>query len=94
MSRPLLQVPCSTRCVLTFNSPLASTTDDVQIGYTVMIVLIEIIIADITSLRSRLISSYVPAIPFLVSNLQPMSPRLLTVFRSTLGSAAMSVKQY
>ncbi|KAH6622208.1 siderochrome-iron transporter-like protein Sit1 [Boeremia exigua] len=38
-----------------------------QVGYTVMIVLIEIIIADITSLRSRLIGSYVPALPFLVN---------------------------
>lgn len=38
-----------------------------QVGYTVMIVLIEIVIADITSLRSRLFFSYVPAIPFLVS---------------------------
>jgi SIT family siderophore-iron:H+ symporter-like MFS transporter len=37
-----------------------------QVGYTVMIVLIEIVIADITSLRSRLLFSYVPAIPFLV----------------------------
>lgn len=38
-----------------------------------MIVLIEIIIADITSLRSRLLFSYVPAIPFLVSCLHQMS---------------------
>ncbi|KAF1933668.1 siderochrome-iron uptake transporter [Didymella exigua CBS 183.55] len=38
-----------------------------QIGYTVMIVLIEIVIADITSLRSRLFFSYVPAIPFLIN---------------------------
>ncbi|KAJ4353159.1 ferrioxamine B transporter [Ascochyta clinopodiicola] len=38
-----------------------------QIGYTTMIVLIEIIIADITSLRSRLFFSYVPAIPFLIN---------------------------
>lgn len=38
-----------------------------QIGYTVVIVLIEIIIADITSLRSRLFFSYVPAIPFLIN---------------------------
>ncbi|KAJ8104885.1 hypothetical protein OPT61_g10514 [Boeremia exigua] len=38
-----------------------------QVGYTVMIVLIEIIIADITSLRSRLFFSYVPAIPFLIN---------------------------
>ncbi|KAH9866005.1 ferrioxamine B transporter [Plenodomus biglobosus] len=38
-----------------------------QVGYTVIIVLIEIIIADITSLRSRLFFSYVPAIPFLIN---------------------------
>lgn len=38
-----------------------------QIGYTVIIVLIEVIIADITSLRSRLLFSYVPAIPFLIN---------------------------
>ncbi|KAH7089591.1 siderochrome-iron transporter-like protein Sit1 [Paraphoma chrysanthemicola] len=38
-----------------------------QVGYTVVIVLIEIIIADITSLRSRLLFSYVPAIPFLIN---------------------------
>ncbi|KAH7389870.1 siderochrome-iron transporter-like protein Sit1 [Pyrenochaeta sp. MPI-SDFR-AT-0127] len=38
-----------------------------QIGYTVVIVLIEIIIADITSLRSRLLASYIPAIPFLIN---------------------------
>lgn len=40
-----------------------------QVGYTVMIVLIEIVIADITSLRSRLFFSYVPAIPFLVRSI-------------------------
>jgi SIT family siderophore-iron:H+ symporter-like MFS transporter len=38
-----------------------------QVGYTTIIVLIEIIIADITSLRSRLLCSYVPAIPFLIN---------------------------
>ncbi|KAH7392045.1 siderochrome-iron transporter-like protein Sit1 [Phaeosphaeria sp. MPI-PUGE-AT-0046c] len=38
-----------------------------QVGYTVIIVLIEVIIADITSLRSRLLFSYVPAIPFLIN---------------------------
>lgn len=39
-----------------------------QVGYTVVIVLIEVIIADITSLRSRLLFSYIPALPFLVSH--------------------------
>ncbi|KAF1912070.1 siderochrome-iron transporter-like protein Sit1 [Ampelomyces quisqualis] len=38
-----------------------------QIGYTVVIVLIEVIIADITSLRSRLLFSYIPALPFLIN---------------------------
>ncbi|KAI4679711.1 uncharacterized protein J4E84_008234 [Alternaria hordeiaustralica] len=38
-----------------------------QIGYTTIIVLIEIIIADITSLRSRLFFSYIPAVPFLIN---------------------------
>lgn len=38
-----------------------------QIGFTVVIVLVEIIIADITSLRSRVFLSYVPALPFLVN---------------------------
>lgn len=59
-----------------------------QVGYTVMIVLIEIVIADITSLRSRLFFSYVPAIPFLVrSGLRGPSQRL-TDCRSILGSVA------
>jgi len=44
-----------------------------QIGYTTVIVLIEIIIADITSLRSRLFFSYIPAVPFLVSNVTSRS---------------------
>ncbi|KAG9187869.1 hypothetical protein G6011_05740 [Alternaria panax] len=38
-----------------------------QVGYTTIIVLIEVIIADITSLRSRLFFSYIPAIPFLIN---------------------------
>ncbi|CAG5177754.1 uncharacterized protein ALTATR162_LOCUS8362 [Alternaria atra] len=38
-----------------------------QVGYTTVIVLIEVIIADITSLRSRLFFSYIPAIPFLIN---------------------------
>ncbi|KAI8942966.1 ferrioxamine B transporter [Plenodomus lindquistii] len=38
-----------------------------QVGYTVVIVLVEIIIADITSLRSRLFFSYIPAAPFLIN---------------------------
>jgi MFS transporter, SIT family, siderophore-iron:H+ symporter len=38
-----------------------------QIGYTCVILLVEVIIADITSLRSRLFFSYIPALPFLVN---------------------------
>jgi SIT family siderophore-iron:H+ symporter-like MFS transporter len=44
-----------------------------------MIVLIEIIIADITSLRSRLFFSYVPAIPFLVSRYFLTISRILII---------------
>lgn len=36
-----------------------------QTGYTCIILLVEVIIADITSMRSRVFFSYVPAIPFL-----------------------------
>ncbi|KAJ9665892.1 ferrioxamine B transporter [Coniosporium apollinis] len=38
-----------------------------QIGYTCVILLVEVIIADITSLRSRLFFSYIPATPFLIN---------------------------
>ncbi|OAP62090.1 hypothetical protein AYL99_04293 [Fonsecaea erecta] len=38
-----------------------------QIGYTCVILLVEVIIADITSLRARLFFSYIPALPFLVN---------------------------
>ena len=38
-----------------------------QIGYTCVLLLVEVIIADITSLRARLFFSYVPALPFLVN---------------------------
>ena len=63
-----------------------------KVGYTTMIVLIEVIIADITSLRSRLLFSYVPAIPFLVRQLVFDLLQQLTGSRSTLGSAATLVK--
>lgn len=36
-----------------------------QTGYTCIILLVEVIIADITSMRSRVFFSYVPALPFL-----------------------------
>ncbi|KAI5465015.1 major facilitator superfamily domain-containing protein [Mariannaea sp. PMI_226] len=38
-----------------------------QIGYTMVILLVEVIIADITSIRSRLFFSYVPALPFIIN---------------------------
>lgn len=38
-----------------------------QIGYTAIILLVEVVIADITSMRSRLLLSYVPAVPFMVN---------------------------
>ena len=38
-----------------------------QVGYTCVILLVEVIVADITSLRSRLLFSYIPALPFLVN---------------------------
>lgn len=38
-----------------------------QIGYTCVLLLVEVIIADITSLRARLFFSYIPALPFLIN---------------------------
>ena len=38
-----------------------------QIGYTVVILLVEVIIADITSTRARLFFSYIPALPFIIN---------------------------
>ena len=38
-----------------------------QIGYTSVLLLVEVVIADITSLRARLIFSYIPALPFIVN---------------------------
>ncbi|KAK2734663.1 Siderophore transporter [Myotisia sp. PD_48] len=38
-----------------------------QIGYTTIMLLVEVLIADLTSLRSRLIFSYIPALPFLIN---------------------------
>ncbi|KAK2737879.1 Siderophore transporter [Onygenales sp. PD_40] len=39
-----------------------------QIGYTGIILLVEVLIADTTSLRSRLLFSYIPALPFLINS--------------------------
>ncbi|KAM5358274.1 hypothetical protein ACJZ2D_015432 [Fusarium nematophilum] len=38
-----------------------------QIGYTMVILLVEVIIADITSVRARLFFSYIPALPFIIN---------------------------
>jgi len=38
-----------------------------QIGYTMVILLVEVIIADITSTRARLLFSYIPALPFIIN---------------------------
>lgn len=38
-----------------------------QVGYTMIMLLVEVIIADITSTRARLIFSYIPATPFLIT---------------------------
>ncbi|KAH7132570.1 siderochrome-iron transporter-like protein Sit1 [Dendryphion nanum] len=38
-----------------------------QIGYTCVILLVEVIIADTTSLRSRVFFSYIPAAPFIIN---------------------------
>ncbi|ETI19399.1 hypothetical protein G647_09232 [Cladophialophora carrionii CBS 160.54] len=38
-----------------------------QIGYTCVILLVEVIVADITSLRARLFFSYIPATPFIIN---------------------------
>lgn len=38
-----------------------------QIGYTMIMLLAEVIVADLTSTRARLFFSFVPALPFIVS---------------------------
>lgn len=38
-----------------------------QVGYTMMMLLVEVIVADFTSTRARLFFSYMPALPFLVN---------------------------
>lgn len=61
-----VRLGCTTTRLSSKHAQLTRTTK-LQIGYTTIIVLIEVIIADITSLRSRLFFSYIPAVPFLVS---------------------------
>ena len=38
-----------------------------QIGYTCVLLLVEVVIADITSLRARLFFSFIPTLPFLIN---------------------------
>ncbi|KAK0388206.1 hypothetical protein NLU13_4451 [Sarocladium strictum] len=38
-----------------------------QVGYTMIILLLEVVIADITSTRARLFFSYIPALPFIIN---------------------------
>ena len=38
-----------------------------QVGYTMIILLVEVIVADITSTRARLFFSYLPAVPFIIN---------------------------
>ncbi|RKU44741.1 Siderophore transporter [Coniochaeta pulveracea] len=38
-----------------------------QVGYTMVIFLVEVIVADITSTRARLLFSYIPALPFIIN---------------------------
>ncbi|TQV92715.1 siderochrome-iron transporter (Sit1) [Cordyceps javanica] len=38
-----------------------------QIGYTIVILLVEVIVADITTARARLFFSYIPALPFIIN---------------------------
>jgi SIT family siderophore-iron:H+ symporter-like MFS transporter len=39
-----------------------------QIGYTCVSLLVEVIVADITSLRARLFFSFIPTLPFLINS--------------------------
>ncbi|PYI15611.1 MFS general substrate transporter [Aspergillus violaceofuscus CBS 115571] len=38
-----------------------------QVGYTLIVLLVEILVGDLSSLRSRLLCSYIPAIPFIIN---------------------------
>ncbi|KNG90885.1 siderochrome-iron transporter (Sit1) [Aspergillus nomiae NRRL 13137] len=38
-----------------------------QVGYTTIILLVEVLVGDLTSLRSRLLFSYIPATPFIIN---------------------------
>lgn len=49
------------------DSRVQLTRDHLQIGYSAILVLVEIIIGDVTSTRARLFFSYIPALPFLIN---------------------------
>ncbi|RDL40882.1 putative SIT1-Transporter of the bacterial siderophore ferrioxamine B [Venustampulla echinocandica] len=38
-----------------------------QVGYTCVMLLVEVIVADVTSMRSRVFFSYIPAMPFIIN---------------------------
>lgn len=38
-----------------------------QVGYTMIMLLVEVVVADITSTRARLLFSYIPALPFIIN---------------------------
>ncbi|KAJ4366720.1 ferrioxamine B transporter [Ascochyta clinopodiicola] len=52
-----------------------------QIGYTIAVLIVEVIVADTTSLRSRLLFSYIPAAPFIVNTW--IGGEVLVVVRGT-----------
>jgi MFS transporter, SIT family, siderophore-iron:H+ symporter len=45
----------------------AAGTAIYQIGYTMIMLLVEVIVADVTSTRARLFFSYLPALPFIIN---------------------------
>ncbi len=46
-----------------------------QIGYTAVMLLAEVIVGDTTTLRNRVLFSFIPALPFLVSHhMQEITP--------------------
>lgn len=64
-----------------------------QIGYTMIILLVEVIVADLTSTRARLFFSFVPALPFVVCpRLNRAEFTLTPLCRSTRGYQATSLK--
>ncbi|KAK2732607.1 siderophore iron transporter 1 [Colletotrichum kahawae] len=54
-----------------------------QIGYTMIMLLVEVIIADITSTRARLLFSYIPALPFIINTWVSGNISQLVLLQST-----------